>query len=317
MKSFRQHLRDLEKKRKDIHKPSGDGYFNLYVHGAHSQDKFANYVNDLKEQAFFNLSKNDLNNLQNTYDYQKDHPSGKELDERLGEHYKDINLHPDSANLKKYTEYSNPLNKSLMKQYEDLGHNEEDLPLEERNKKKLGLDRILRTVEAPEDIVTYSGLGFNPLRRGTSDPKELAHLFRHSHLGNITPSDSHMYIHSPAYLSSSIRFNVATGFANTIDPETNAHGMDKNGIMHQHVARILVPKGSKRGLYVNTLSYFGRHNKEEYGSGEMEFLHPRGVTYRVRTTPSVILTNYYGEKNTATYVWDFEPVASIHPGLIK
>lgn len=336
MKSFRQHLRDLEKKRKEASGPSGNGIINSYVHGKHAMDNNApsgkgistSYVhgkhsNEDIIEALHNeyITDEDLANLPDTVEYQKDHPSKQEIDERLGGHYHTpIIEHPDKRHAYDYTKSSALFNNSLIKNFKLNNYNDTPLDREDFEARKHGLDRFLTHTPSPEDIVTYSGLGYHPFSLATSTPKLLSHLRGHEHLANMPSSDEFMYLHSPAYTSSSVNFITAKDFAKTIDPVTTEKvpniEVPKNGIYHNHIARILVPKGSKMGSYVNTISNFGR---EHYGvgAGELEYLHPRGVTYKVRTTPSATLTNSYGRKNTAIHIWDFEPVASIHPGLIK
>jgi hypothetical protein len=336
MKSFRQHLNDLEKKRKLANVPTGKGYIDTYVHGKHAVDHNAptgkgyinTYVhgkhsrNDINEE--YNeaeLTQKDLEGFQDTHEFQKDHPDKKEIDKILSDHYDPlIGKHPDFRHVYAYSKSSRLTNQELIKSFERNGHNSLPIERDDIEERKNGLDRFLTSFPAPQDITTYAGLGYHPLALATADPRDLAHLPGHEHLANMKPEEGYMYLHSPAYQSSAVRFNIGMDFAHAIDPVTRKRASTlvepKNGIFHYHVARIHIPKGSNMGAYINGISNFGRENGP-YGNGELELLHTRGSTTKMRNIPTFSLTNAYGVKNRVYHVWDYVPVASIHPGLIK
>lgn len=327
VKTFKQHLNALERKRRNMNKPSGNGIVPNYVHGKHSNaiettennGIVPNYVhgkhshNKINEQNLADLTKSDLEKLPDTFEFQNDHPNRKEIDTRLGNYYHDkLTQHPDKNDVFRYTKHSGALNRGLLSNYNAFRHHNNPLPNDEHEDRKKGIDRLLKDIPAPENMTTYSGLGYSPQAIATSDPRQFAHLPGHEHLANIEPDERYMYVHSPAYQSSSVSFSIANDFAKPIDPENpNRTGSSKNGVYHYHIARIKVPEGSKQGAYVNTISNFGRENQDP-GVGELEFIHPRGVTYRVPVKPTETVTNGYGEKNRAHHIWDYEPIASIH-----
>lgn len=328
VKTFKQHLNALERKRRNMNKPSGNGIVPNYVHGKHSNaiettEKngiVPNYVhgkhsrNNINEQNLADLTKRDLEKLPDTLmKFKNVHPNKKEIDTRLGDYYHPkLIQHPDKNHVFRYTKHSGALNRGLLSNYKVYRHNNNPLQNDEHEERKKGIDRLLQDIPAPEDITTYAGLGYSPQAIATSDPREFAHLPGHEHLANMEPEEGYMYVHSPAYQSSSVSFFEATSFAKPIDPKNpNTIGSSEHGVNHLHISRIKVPKGSRRGAYVNTISNFGRGNQDP-GVGELEFIHPRGVTYRVPVNPTESVANAYGEKNRAHHIWDYEPIASIH-----
>jgi hypothetical protein len=131
MKSFKQHLNDLEKQRKSI------GYFPNVVHGSHANSK---KINEETEDSHYEALEN----------YGKDNPSHTEL----RQHHSYLSEHSDVNHVTAYSNGSKVLNKALIDGKELSDHHKERVS---------GIDRALQ--DAPplnRDITVFSGLGFDP-----------------------------------------------------------------------------------------------------------------------------------------------------------
>lgn len=277
MKTFRDHLKDLENRRKNIINDNiNSGYIDEYVHGTHAQEEdtkplkslmvnYKEFPSEVKEsygEDWFGWA----------HDYtQKDDVKG--LHDDLHSHYTDkIQQHEDLDHLNIYTRASRSLNKALVENHKN---NKPDLiDNENMETRKQGLDRLLSEHPSAHDFTTFSGLGYDPRKK----MNENNDLF------------------SPSYISSSIDPNVAYGFSKEINKLTGEKN-DSDIVNHnieQHILKVNVPKGSKMGAYVDGVAHF---------PGEGEFLHKRGQTYNIDPTPE-IRTAINGSK---VYVWNGTP----------
>ena len=138
MKSFKQHLNDLEKQRKSI------GYFPNVVHGSHAGNR---KINEETEDSHYETLEN----------YGKDNPSHTEL----RQHYSQLSEHPDIKHVSAYTDSSKVLNKSLIEGKELSDHHKERVA---------GIDRALQDAKPlHRDITVMSGLGFDPRKHMDED----------------------------------------------------------------------------------------------------------------------------------------------------
>lgn len=254
MKTFKQHLNDLEKKRKS------KGYFPNVVHGSHASKeendgKFPNVVHGshaskeekLKEDVFsdgyliYNKNKEHLKALQ-------DYETGNHRE--LEQHYSELRNHPDVNHLIRYTSASKALNRKLIRGEELTGD------LKDRAE---GINRVLNDASPiPQDTTVFSGLGFDPRNHMTED----GHLISNS------------------YLSSSTRGIIAHSFSTLLNDE----GIPSNtNTGNTHTLKIDLPKGSKYGAYIDHIS---NHR------GENEFLFPPGTKFKLYRDPEVREVEY-------------------------
>jgi len=139
MKSFKQHLNDLEKRRKSI------GYFPNVVHGSHADSR---KINEETEDSHYDYDYD--SHYQALENYGEDNPSHTELKE----HHSYLSEHPNKGHVSIYTDSSKALNRALISGKE----------LQNRHKELAeGIDKALK--DAPplhRDITVMSGLGFDP-----------------------------------------------------------------------------------------------------------------------------------------------------------
>lgn len=251
MKTFKQHLKTLEKERKS------KGYFPVVVHGSHASEKyisgkFPNVVHGSHASKEEKLKEENSNDYV-IYDKSKSHIDAlNDYETRnhkeLEKHYSDLRDHPDSRNITKYTSTSKGLNKALISG-EDLN--------EDYKERVKGIDNILNNSKPlPQKTTVFSGLGFNPKHHVDDD-------------GHIV---------SPAYLSTSTRGEMANTFASHLDDEGKPTGGMGGKTINSHVLKIDLPEGSSHGAYIDHLS---EHR------GEDEFLIKRGTKFKIHPVPEI------------------------------
>jgi hypothetical protein len=286
MKTFKQHLNALEKRRKEEKKTTSlVGVFPSYVHGNHAVEAvkgaFPNVVHGSHAKKEVNEQTTEFSDFVEKYKTDND-VNG--LDKSLQQHYTPhLKAHKDLGHVSRYTSASGIFNRSLIEQHNAQQNGNEIELSDSYEARKNGLDNILRSHPAPRDFDTYSGLGFDPRKHMDSENK----------------------IYSPAYLSSSIDPNVASSFAKLHQNGKSIESMGFDEVDHDspresHILRIPVKKGSTHGSYVNGVSNFGPAYGAETG-GEQEFLHNRGATYKINPTPTVLKDGNYHY-----HIWDAE-----------
>jgi len=165
--------------------------------------------------------------------------SEKALGGRLEKHYGKIN----GGGLKDYTASSGNINSYLWEK-----HKNPSLEKPELDVKVNQLDNTINSHSTPEAMTVWS--------KSRHDPRAL--------------KNDQGVMHHPAFMSTSIQKNVATG-----QYATRNVVKDDKGIAHQHVYKIAVPKGSK-GVYVPD-----KHNIDDRAK---EFILPRGTNLKhIRT----------------------------------
>lgn len=250
MKTFKQHLNDLEKQRKS------KGYFPNVVHGSHASKeendgKFPNVVHGSHASKEENLKENVFSDGYLIYDKNKEHLKAL-LDyetknhRELVQHYSEfLRNHPDINHLIRYTSSSKRLNQRLIRGEELTGD------LKDRAE---GIDRVLNNASPiPQDTTVFSGLGFDPRNHMTED-------------GHLS---------SNAYLSSSIRGIIANSFSTLLNDEGTPSNTDTG---NTHVLKIHLPEGSSYGAYIDPIS---NHR------GEDEFLFRRRIKFKIHPVPEV------------------------------
>lgn len=131
--------------------------------------------------------------------------------------------------IKKYTEESSALNRSLLTHYVAGTHpgdkiGEHSIP---------HLDEAVKHHRLNHDLHVYSGVGFHPGRKAAMDPENKIHL--------------------PAYTSTSINKKTAVVFSKPLSEHGDARA---NHVLHIHL------KKGQKGLYVGEHSAVG--NEHEY-----------------------------------------------------
>jgi len=294
--NFKHHLKRLKKEREMEKKNSSLPVLSPVVHGRHAQDNDKSLPvldtvvhgrhaqNNIKEEITgWQYLRNKSGFSEN--DWSKDYYDTNDvtsLHERLKEHYHEtLETHKYIDYLKKYTQTSNILNTALINHHKGKDKYFEDVHGPRRD----GLNSILKSKEAPEDINTFSGLGL--------DPRKLM-------------DDRRRFV-SPAFLSSSINPSVAISFAKTFD-HPSEHGDPEEAQRTQHILHIPVRKGSRQGAYIDSHSNFGTLDGIPT-SGEKEFLHHAGQTFEVREDPLTFIRPAYwdSDKKVKTYIWTAQP----------
>jgi len=306
MKTFKQHLNALEKKRK-LEKSTSpkDNVMTVYVHGKHASNKKSTlpkdnvmsvyvhgkhaaksnkdntmpvYVhgkhasNKINEEA--DTGSEGSNDLHKWLDNQEnDANDGQDVnslhEELLDHYYMGLYKHPDLEPIAKYTRRSSVLNKALIKAHKSGTSN-----IGERlNKQRDGINRAITSIPAPKNYYTYTGLGVNP--------KNLM--------------DERNVVHSPAFLSSSLSALTAYGFTQDLDRETGQTPTKAGSETERHILRILVKKGQTNGAYV------GDHSVHP---DEQEYLHRSGLNLKINPNPKILI-RWNGQK---THIWDAESV---------
>lgn len=117
------------------------------------------------------------------------------------------------------------------------------------------MDHVTTTHKIPEDMHVYSGVKFNP------DELASKHVDRHIHL--------------PAFSSTSIRKDVAQGFAND-----TTHHEDEHGFSHHHIIHFHLKKG-QHGMFVGSNPNVGRDEQLSEHPEEHEFILPRNIKIHI------------------------------------
>ena len=216
---------------------------------------------DAENQPY--LKNIDLENKEhNPFDHRTKH---RVLSDRLQDHY-DLE-HDRESPVFRYTEGSQDLNQSLI----DNHKNGVSLPEHHEDHAK-ALDEELGRHRLPHDLVTYSGIKVEKF-----DPRKIM--------------DKDGFMHSPAYMSSSILPNVAAGFAQTKDRDSIA-GTEGSDQYEKHIIRFRHKKGDPGAFIEGNTNY----------SDEHEFLIPRGVKFKFKKTPETHETR----DGTIVHFWDAE-----------
>lgn len=294
--------------------------FPSYVHGKHASDKLEEKMRDdhivdfgdnVVDAEFEPLDDPPLSNKPTRRDstdkseptdagdwfkyYNKNVNDGKgidSLDNELTSHYHDhLESHPDLDHVYQYTRGSAVLNKALIRAHQEGSG--DVLPgmgqemAERYNKRKEGIDRILRSIPAPKDYHIFSGLGWDPR----------------------TLMNENGDVHSPAFTSFSINPQIAHSFANTLYPGDKG-SVDDDSLGYEvdssqgerHILRVPVRQFQTNGAYINSISNFGPKYSGG-GAGEQEFLYRRGQNFRIDPTPQT-LTGWDGAK---VHIWSAVP----------
>jgi len=162
----------------------------------------------------------------------------------LANHYKFDKSHHDD--LDKFTGSSMQINSSLWNSRDD--HHRQIFGNSETNNRIKRLDSVLSLHKTPQEMTVYSG--------SQHDPRKM--------------KNSEGIVHHPAYLSTSLKRNIAQGFANSNQTyNKDIHKAEK------HLYKIKVPQGSS-GAFV------GHHGIAR----EEEFILPRGTNLKHEKTES-------------------------------
>ena len=303
MKTFKQHLNALEKKRK-LEKSTlpKDNVMTVYVHGKHAtkstNNSFPNYVhgkhasNKINEEA--DTGSEEPTDLKDWFEHHNKNANdgqgidslNKELSDYYHGHLRD---HPDLEHVVEYTRGSSELNGALIRSHKSGTSDIEpvddgrsymsELSAKRLNERRNGIDRVITSIPAPKDFDTYAGVSFNP--------------------ENLV--DQNRIMKSPAYLSSSIDPKIAWTFAHELDSETGQSPRSNDSEIERHILMIPVNQYQTKGAGVDSVSNFGT---KEGQLGEKEFLHERGQNLKIHPIPK-ILTSKWGGK---TYIWKATPI---------
>ena len=264
MKSFRQFIEETNKEKEN------DGYFPVVVHGSHAKPKEKEKENDgyfpvVVHGSHAKPKKNIKENFDDGIFNEFGRRSVTEKEnEEFSKHYDYLNKHPKKDYITDYTVSSSIINRNLI--------NERPMSQGDMNTVQ-GIDEALK--DAPpmdKDRVVFSGLGFDPRRK----------------------MDKNNRLKSRAYISSSTDGRVAHNFAHHLDSEGNFHMDTTQGPIHTHTLQIRLPKGSKHGAHIQTVSDI---------PGESEFLFKRDTEFDIDPTPEVSV-----EDNYVHHIWHATPV---------
>ena len=196
----------------------------------------------------------------------------------LGDHVDDI---AHAKVLHSHTISSNKVNRALLKQHAGTHSGDDHYDLHEAGNVSAAIQHFAKP--ADHEMHVYSGLKHDAIKQ--------AH------------DAGHTTIHMPAFTSTTINPNAATGFATDLkhkhipgDRGTNVSGVD-------HVAHFKIPAGYKKGAYVSGVS---EHPNEK------EYLLDKGQTWKITGHKRVTNTNassHYGKYKEVnhTHIWTLEP----------
>lgn len=250
--------------------PNKDNSFPVYVHGSHAK---RSKIDEMKSS--FEDYDTELRKFGTDMDY-KQHGDYEKLDnlhKELTDHYGvDTAMNRDQMGaLTSYTTYSGNINKELVNAHES------GLPVSSYTKEFIGkMDNALENaMPTPKKMTTYSGLGFDPRKRMNDEG----------------------VLHSPAYLSSSIRPGEALKHAK----DMNVYDDDKPREIH--VLKINHDENQPTGLYIGEHSMF---------PNEQEYITKRGINLHLDKEPEIHTLN----DGSKVHIWNTRKIEVPHPSKL-
>lgn len=202
----------------------------------------------------------------------------------LGDHVDDIQ---HAEVLRSHTISSHQVNRSLLKKHSGTHDGDDHYNLRDADRTSAAIQHFAKP--ADHEMHVYSGLKHDAIKQ--------AH------------DAGHTVVHMPAFTSTTINPNAATGFASDLKHKhiPGDRGTHVSGV--NHVAHFKIPKGYNKGVYVAGVS---EH------ANEKEYLLDKGQSWKItghkRVSNVNASTNYGKYKEIEhTHIWTLEPHDE-HPG---